>query len=73
MWFKMGTKINANSGGTIAMSLKSGKEHEMDMKYEFPLDKNLKVTYSDRINLVNALTDPKNANYSSGFNVEFKI
>lgn len=73
MWFKLGTKITSTSGGVMTSSLKCGKDHELDCKYEFPLDKNLKIMYSDRINVVNALTDPKNANYSSGFNVEFKI
>lgn len=38
-----------------------------------PIDKNVKVTYSDKINVMKAFTDPANAGYESGFNVEMKI
>ena len=57
----------------MSASLSSGAQHVFASKFEMPIDKNLKISYSDKINVKNAFTDPANAGYQSGFNVEFKM
>ena len=55
------------------MSVDAGKDTFVSTKYDMPLDKNLKITYQDKVDLIRSFTDPQNAGYSSGWNVELKI
>jgi len=65
--------MKSDNGNNVAASLVSGKDHIVSSKWEMPVASNLKITYSDKINLVNMIRDPANANYQSGFSAEFKI
>jgi len=65
--------MKSDNGTSVATSLVSGKDHIVSSKWDMPIAKNLKITYSDKINIVNMITDPANANYQSGFSAEFKI
>jgi len=65
--------MKSDNGTSVATSLVSGKDHIVSSKWDMPIAKNLKITYSDKINIVNMISDPANANYQSGFSAEFKI
>ena len=65
--------MKSDNGCNIATSLVSGKDHVLSSKWDIPIAANLKITYSDKINILNVFTDPANADYSSGFSAEFKI
>lgn len=65
--------MKSDNGCGIAASLVSGKDHVVSSKWDMPIASNLKITYSDKMDVLKAWTDPANANYSSGFSAEFKI
>lgn len=73
MWLKVGTQMKSDNGCNVAASLVSGKDHIVSSKWDIPIASNLKVTYSDKIDIAKTFTDPSNAGYSSGFSAEFKI
>jgi hypothetical protein len=70
---KVGTQMKSSNGASVAASLVSGKDHVVSSKYDIPIAKNLKITYSDKVDILKFFTDGSNANYSSGFAAEFKI
>lgn len=43
------------------------------MKWEVPVNKNTKVTYSDHADWRKLVTDPKSFKYLFGFAVEYKL
>jgi hypothetical protein len=42
-------------------------------KYDVKVNENTKISVSDRVNLCNLWKDPKNAAYSVGMAIEFKM
>jgi len=70
---KLGTKMTMANGGVVSCSLASGNDHVATAKYELPIAKDVKLTYTDRCDAVKFFTDPTNAGYTSGFNLEMKI
>jgi hypothetical protein len=65
--------MNMANNGAVSCSLNSGKDHVVTTKYEMPVAKDVKLTYTDRADLVKFFSDPQNAGYTSGFNLEMKI
>jgi len=65
--------MKSDNGTGVATSLVAGKDTIVSSKWDIPIASNLKITYSDKIDIVNMVKDPANANYQSGFSAEFKI
>jgi len=62
-----------NAGIKLNWHLNAGERFWLTQKASMKLNDNTNITVSERIDVKNLFTDPKNANFSMGLAMEFKM